>query len=371
VKVLFFTFSNEQVASSRTRVYQYLPYFARRGVSYQVVTQQSGLVFSLAARYSLAPAWGQPYLVALLKTLRTLDRALSLLAYLRLLLLCKRSDIVFIQKALIPVWIQRLVERLNDNIVFDFDDAIYLSPSLKQRQRFDHQVRISKLAVLENRETARCAEEAGIPSIQITGPIDCERYRPRGQWEPTNELIIGWIGSEVTTDHLRIAEKALADIADRFPNVVLELVGAGDFEIPRVRMRRFPWALGSEVQMLERFDIGIMPLPDNEFTRGKGGYKILQYMAMGIPSIASPVGINAEIISPGKTGFLASTDEQWSEGLSLLLRDNALRHSLGAQARSVALQRYSLEISSGRLYEALLSVGRRAQSDAWRGNQCG
>jgi glycosyltransferase involved in cell wall biosynthesis len=362
VKVLFLTFSNEQVASSRTRVYQYLPFLVRRGVSCQVVTQQSGYIYELVARFSIAPAWCRLCLAALLGVLKKFDRALSLARYVRFLLACNRNDIVFIQKALIPIWLQRLVGKINTNIVFDFDDAIYLTASTEQRKRFDHQIKMSKLAVVENRETARCAEKAGIPSIQITGPIDCGRYRPRGGREARDELIIGWIGSEVTTDYLRILAKALAEISDRFRNVVLELVGAGPVEFSGVRMRRFRWALEDEVQMLERFDIGIMPLPDNEFARGKGGYKILQYMAMGIPSVASPVGINAEIILPGKTGFLASTSEEWCEALKLLIQDEALRHSLGAQARWVALQQYSLDLCSGRLYEALMSIHRKPQS---------
>jgi len=117
--------------------------------------------------------------------------------------------------------------------------------------------------------------------------------------------------------------------------------------------RQKSWSLDTEVADLQNFDIGIMPLPDNEWTRGKGGYKLLQYMAVGIPCIASPVGINMELIRDGENGFLAATEDQWYEKISLLTRDQELRKKMGMRGRDFVVKNYSFEVAAPKLISAL------------------
>jgi glycosyltransferase involved in cell wall biosynthesis len=130
-----------------------------------------------------------------------------------------------------------------------------------------------------------------------------------------------------------------------------------------VPVRHFPWALASEVAALETFDVGLMPLTDDPWARGKGGYKILQYMAVGIPTVASPVGINAEMVRPGVTGFLAGDQETWVTALEALVLAAELRARLGAQARECAVERYSLAHAAPILLDALFP-GRPAAAMA-------
>jgi glycosyltransferase involved in cell wall biosynthesis len=123
-----------------------------------------------------------------------------------------------------------------------------------------------------------------------------------------------------------------------------------------------PWSLESERDHLSRFDLGIMPLPDNRWTRGKGGYKLLQYMALGLPSVASPVGVNQEIIADGVNGYLARDEGEWVGRLAELVADAEKRRALGATARQLAEERYSVRAATPRLLEILRRAARAPQA---------
>jgi len=254
-------------------------------------------------------------------------------------------DVLFIQKALLPIWVQNFLKSVQPNIVFDFDDAIYADTLNFDRNRIDHQLSFAKLAILENEETEKYAQKHNIRSVRITGPIDCQRYLPRRHLNSYDRAIIGWIGSSSTTQYLRLIEEPLQIISKKKQNVTLELIGAGHFVIDGVNVIEQKWSLNTEVELLHHFDIGIMPLFDNEYSRGKGGYKILQYMAMGIPSIASPVGINKELIIDGENGFLASDSNEWVEKLIYLLDNPEIRSNMGQAARKIALTKYSFDVN--------------------------
>ena len=133
-------------------------------------------------------------------------------------------------------------------------------------------------------------------------------------------------------------------VLGRFENVSLKVVGNKPICYGRMRIINKPWSKAEEAADLRSFDIGIMPLPDTQWTRGKCGFKILQYFCAGTPVVASPVGINSKIVQPGVCGFLAQSDEQWVEHLSRLIRDRQLRHSLGLAGRKLVQQRYSTAV---------------------------
>jgi glycosyltransferase involved in cell wall biosynthesis len=157
-----------------------------------------------------------------------------------------------------------------------------------------------------------------------------------------------------------VAEPMRRLCAER-PNVRLSLIGAGHVDWVGVPVARHPWTLETESGLLAAFDIGLMPLPDDPWTRGKGGYKILQYMAVGAPTVCSPVGINAAMVVDGVTGFHAVDEERWYDRLKRLVDDADLRRRMGAAARKRAEEVYSFETDAPILFEALKRVthGRR------------
>ena len=136
-------------------------------------------------------------------------------------------------------------------------------------------------AIVENAYTAEFAARYCPYISQITGPIDTARYIPKKK-VAKEKVVLGWIGSQWTTRYLDLIRDPLTDLARRYPNLELRLIGAGDFDVPDLQIARLDWALETEVGHLQTFDIGLMPLPDDPFTRGKGGYKLLQYMALWI-----------------------------------------------------------------------------------------
>jgi glycosyltransferase involved in cell wall biosynthesis len=133
----------------------------------------------------------------------------------------------------------------------------------------------------------------------------------------------------------------------------LQSIGALPVDTDRLNIEQFDWSIDTEVDQLGAFDIGLMPLPNDPWTRGKGGYKLLQYGAMGLPVVASPVGVNASIVEDGVTGFLADSEEAWTECILRLVDDGSLRARMGKAGRERMLNHYSLARSSSKLVHIL------------------
>jgi len=143
--------------------------------------------------------------------------------------------------------------------------------------------------------------------------------------------------------YLRSIEKVLSEIAKLHP-IRLKIISSMSLQLSEVEVDFVPWDRDSEYREICSFDIGIMCLPDNPYTRGKAGFKLLLYMAAGIPSVASAVGANNDIVEHGKTGFLAGNEGQWKDCLERLIRDPSLRTEMGARARAFVVQRYSYPV---------------------------
>jgi glycosyltransferase involved in cell wall biosynthesis len=138
------------------------------------------------------------------------------------------------------------------------------------------------------------------------------------------------------------------------------LVGSGDHDpLPGVAKDVLPWSEDSEVAQIQSFDVGIMPLPDGPFEQGKCGYKLIQYMACGLPVVASPVGVNTRIVEQGTTGFQASTDTEWVEALVKLAQDAGMRAALGKAGRTKVEQEYSLQVTAPRLLQIISEAASR------------
>ena len=187
----------------------------------------------------------------------------------------------------------------------------------------------------------------------IPTPVDTDHFRPPAAPTEHDGVVIGWIGSNTTAPYLKMVEPALEELSRRHPGLELRIVG-GSYQppsLPRVSLRR--WGLESELRELHGFDIGIMPMPDTEWTRGKCGFKTLFYMSVGLPSVSSPVGITTDIIQNGCNGYLASSTEEWVERLGLLIEDAAARRRVGLASRQTVEEKFSLHAQAPRLLAAL------------------
>jgi len=362
MKVLFLTNNGRQAAPSRTRVFDYLPFFKAAGIEVDVRVVIPDRLFSWAASGGQARRFAYCF--------RVLWR--SLWIGLWTAWTAPRYDVIFIQRVLFPFPIPWILRRYRQKIIFDFDDAIFTTHVAhtgrmgRLRAWFRGRglppvLRMACHAIVENTYTATYAAQH-CPAVSIiTGPIDTDRYRP-GQKTGRKGVVLGWIGSRTTTRYLELIRAPLTELAHRHPRLSICLIGAEGFEPDGLPVTLRRWSLETEVADLQTFDIGLMPLPDDVWTRGKGGYKLLQYLSMGVPVVASPVGINREIVKDGVNGFLAASDREWMTGLERLIRDPDLRRRMGADGRGKMEACYSLKQSSQRLLQILASVatGRAA-----------
>src|SRR5919107_4775772 len=267
-----------------------------------------------------------------------------------------------------PPVFERLISLAGVPFVFDFDDAVfvpYVSPSngylsyLKFPGKTRAICRMAAHVMAGNEYLADYAREVNDNVTVIPTTVDTEKYavEPRA---PNDVPVIGWSGSHSTATHLSTLKNALRKLAER-ERFRLRVVGVPDFEMEGVDVEAVRWRSATEVEDLRPFDVGVMPLPDDKWSRGKCGMKALQYMGLAIPAVCSPVGVNSEIIRDGENGLLASTDEEWVEKLSRLLRSAEERARLGRAGRLTVEARYSAAVQAPRVYEVLASVVRGAK----------
>jgi glycosyltransferase involved in cell wall biosynthesis len=266
-----------------------------------------------------------------------------------------------------PPLFERWLRRAGVPFVFDFDDAVfvpYVSPSngylsyLKFPGKTRAICRMAAHVMAGNPYLADYARRVNERVTMIPTTIDTEKYtvEPRAE---NRVPVVGWSGSYSTAQHLATLKGVLRQLAER-ERFRLRVIGAPDFKIEGVEVEATAWRSETEVEDLRPFDIGIMPLPDDQWSRGKCGLKALQYMALGVPTVCSPVGVNTEIVRDGENGLLASTDDEWVEKLSGLLRSASERARLGRAGRETVEARYSAVVQAPRVYEVFASVVREA-----------
>ena len=188
--------------------------------------------------------------------------------------------------------------------------------------------------------------------------VDTAIYRPhKDPGQDDAPPVIGWIGSPSTWAYVRPILPLLEEVA-RTTGARVRVVGAGKIAVSEMfeGLEIVEWAQESEVAEVQAMDIGLMPLPDEPWARGKCGYKLIQYMACELPVIASPVGVNSEIVVPGETGILATGPDQWKAALEQLVGDKVMRQRMGMAGRQRAEDHYSLKVHAPRLVEILTSL---------------
>lgn len=297
-------------------------------------------------------------------------------AYFRRLLHCltiDKPDLVWLEKELfpyLPAWELGCLHLLGAPYVVEYDDATFHSYDLHMnpvvRAWLGNKIKkimgSAALVIAGNDYLADYARSAAARRIEILPTVvDTDRYLPVETRPPDQEFVIGWIGSPSTAKYLELVEGPLRQLSEN-NNVRLVTVGVNSPDFSGVKMTSRQWSEQSEVEEIQAFDIGIMPLADSPWERGKCGYKLIQYMACGVPVVASPVGVNRQIVDHGVNGFLASTPDEWLQAFSTMIADRQLAARMGAAARCKAVESYSLSFAGPRLLAMLQSAANRTIS---------
>jgi len=264
--------------------------------------------------------------------------------------LARARGVVYVQRQVLPQAVLGHLHRRGVPLVYDFDDALFLVDEAS----VGRMVRAAAAVIVASPELAGFCEAHGKMPVIIPTPVETDRIVPAAH--PPTMSTVGWIGSPWTTPYLALVADVLVALARRLP-LRVRLVGAADPPpMPGVDVEVLPWTFEGEAAALAGMSVGIMPLPDEAWAAGKGAYKLYQYMAAGLPVVASPVGINRQVVEDGRNGFLAATPGDWAAALERLTHDPTLARQLGAEGRRHAETRYSRTVCAGRLVEILRSV---------------
>lgn len=350
MRILALTRYERLGSSSRVRFYQYFPYLQAQGVEMES-----------------APFFKNDYVQRLYKG-ETVNITSVLAAYFKRLLKLFRSskyDLLWIEKELfpwLPAWAEAFLQTIRIPYIVDYDDAVFhrydlhASPLVRSLlgRKIDHVMRHAALVVAGNEYLVERARQAGATRVEyLPSVVDVSRYKMEANPAPSSQFRIGWIGSPITAPYLNQVRSAIEALS-REANIHATLIGLGNVNpFPNTSTTILSWDEDLETTIGGMFDVGIMPLVEGPFERGKCGYKLVQYMAGGLPVIASPVGINTQMIEPGINGYLASTNEEWITALRTLLHDRQLMAAMGRAGRQKAEQKYNLQGTAPKLLELL------------------
>jgi glycosyltransferase involved in cell wall biosynthesis len=273
-------------------------------------------------------------------------------------------DAIFLYRELLPLGppiLERLLAKKGIPIIYDFDDALFLADTSEANRRFGWLkwarktgtiCRLSSHVVVGNDYLKQYALGRTASVSVIPPTIDTDTYTPKDDYRIDGVPVIGWSGSLTTQKHVRTIAGALQQLR-KVVDFRLRIIGGNGMTIPGVEVETRKWTSQSERDEVKAFDVGIMPLPDDEWVRGKCGLKALLYMALGVPAVVSPVGVSTAIIDDGRNGFTAATEAEWVEKLSLLLRDENLRRRFGQEGRRSVERCYSARAQAPRLLEIM------------------
>lgn len=364
--ICFFTKHEITWGSSRERIGIYLRYLDQRGHKYKIIYCIPNRVSKawISGRHSPADCFVSFWHGRLLKYIK----------FIWIIIMVKRFDVIVIQKVnllYVLVWFLRLV---NKNIIFDFDDLCFSGTSkyLKFYQKFifwhkglqDPSVlRLYKKVISGNNYLNDIAARnlGKRKTVVIPTAIDLNLYLPKKDYSVKGTVVIGWAGSG--ENHLRHLELLVGPLKKLSGACKINFKLIGTMQSQRIKslfeflgnsFASVDWASGNELPaIICTFDIGVMPLVNDEEAKGKCSFKVLQYMALGVPVVASGVGVNAQIINSGINGFLADGADEWTEKLSLLISDENLRIKFGKNGRATVEERYSLEKTSRLFLETI------------------
>lgn len=353
MKILFLTKYDYMGASSRYRFFQFFNFYEENNI--EVTTQTF---------------FNNEYLIDLYKGKRNIK--LILRAYIKrffVLFTIKKYDLLIIEKELfpyLPAIFEKILNLYGTKYIVDYDDAIFHQYDKSNYKlvkffllnKIAKVMRYSNLVVLGNSYLANYAINKGrAKAIVVPTVIDLEKYdKVVVLQKDRDEIIIGWIGSPSTSKYLTFLEDLFITLSQKY-NIKVHIIGSLISPFKEFSVNLIQWSEEDEIKEMKKFDIGIMPLIDSPWERGKCGFKLIQYMGCSLPVIGSPVGVNSEIVEDSKNGFLATTIEEWKNSLELLIKDEQLRRKFGTEGRNKVDQKYSKNAIQNKLLELYMETG--------------
>ena len=266
-----------------------------------------------------------------------------------------KADLVLVLRKTLPWPVLWLLRRAARRLVFDFDDAIFCNtdgtPSPTRMSRFSAMVRCCNHVTAGNGFLAETAARFNPAVSVIPTCVDVSRYHV-GTEQPGDHFDLVWIGSRSTRKYLEAVIPALRTASQQIPNLRLKIIADFDLDAPGFPTLPVTWQADSEAAELASSHVGIAPMRDDDWSRGKCALKVLQYMAAGLPVVSSPTGVNAEAVIPGETGFLAGNDREWLEALLALVGNAERRRQMGLAGRQRVVGLYSSDV----VFAGLLAV---------------
>ena len=286
----------------------------------------------------------------------------------------RHYDVTLLQHRLLPAWQLKVLRGASHSLVFDFDDAVLYRDSYDSRgphcgrrlRRFRKTMRQADLLLAGNEFLAQIAVDHGAKADSVRFMptcIDTSRYPESRRSPKPGFLDLIWVGSSSTQRGLDQKQSLWAELGRRYPQLTLRVLSDQTAHYPPLRVKSLAWSEQTEVSTIASSDVGISWLPDDLWSRGKCGLKVLQYMAAGLPVVANPVGVHDVMIQPGRTGLLVSNDSEWLDAIAALLAEPQIRAAMGAAGREVVKARFSVAAWADRFVAAL--TGRVSQTKPW------
>jgi glycosyltransferase involved in cell wall biosynthesis len=326
--------------SQRFRFEQYLPYLEKNGYEFNfsyLLNEKEDKAFYQPGKYL------QKARIVIKSILRRWNEVRN----------AKKYDLVFVQREafmLGTAWFEKAIGN-KVPMIFDFDDSIWLHEVSKANKRFAFLknagktaeiIRPASLVFAGNEFLADYARQFNSAVEIIPTTIDTTVYRPQRNGQK-DRVCIGWSGSFSTVKHFRLAIPALQRLKEKYGDrIYFKIIGDANYYCEELQTQGVAWKMATEIKDLSEIDIGIMPLPDDEWAKGKCGLKGLQYMALGIPTLMSPVGVNKDIIEQGVNGYLVKEENEWIDILSELIEDAGRRREIGDKGRDTVEREYSV-----------------------------
>lgn len=315
-------------------------------------------------RLNLAPG---RFLAKSIALIRALGHRLWILRHWR------RYDALYLQRELFPIGppiLERWLKRRGAVMLFDYDDALFIKKAsrfnpvatfFRSPEKTRAMFRIVDCTIAGNNWLRDVAISAGGCAKTVEVAENTARFVPRMPDAANKQLTVGWLGSPSTVKYLNLIAAPLRQIASRHPDVRWEIMGGGEYHMEGVPWELHDWSLDGEAEALARYDIGLMPLPDEIWALGKSGGKARTYMAAGVVPVVSAIGYNLELVDDGRTGFLCRDEEDWITALESLLGDASMRNRIAEQARSAVEMRFA---SSGQARKLADLIRRTVEAAA-------
>lgn len=341
--VLFFGLHRpNRSPSQRYRIEQFLPFLEEKGISYDYQ-------FLLNEKRDKAFYTPKNYIAKLFIVLYSVFKLFQVTFFQ-----AKNYKYIFVQREAFMLGTAFFEKQMakRSQLIFDFDDAIWMQnvseankklAFLKNAAKTSEIIAVAETVVVGNQFLADYALQFNKNVIVIPTCIDTDEYQKQNEKIEKEKVCIGWSGSQTTIEHFKLMEPVLKQLKEKYDNkIFFKVIGDENYINEEIGIKGIKWGRDTEIKELEAIDIGIMPLPNDEWTKGKCGLKGLVYMSMEIPTVMQNVGVNSEIVQNGENGFLVLNEKEWVKTLSILIGDAQLRREIGEKGRKTVLDKYSI-----------------------------